>query len=251
MKLFYFTSTGNTLYLAKRLGGDLYSIPRLLKHESTFSYEADKIGILFPCYVFGVPRIVKEFIRRAKLRSDYCFAVMTYGNMSSAGVNNFYRIASKAGIRLSYLNEILMIDNYLPLFDMAAQKQDAPNKHIEEKIDLIISDIRSGKEHISRKGFAHTVFSYIIQKLYALNAGKVDSKYFVEDNCNGCKTCESVCPVDNIKVTGKPAFLHHCLECYGCTHHCPQNAIRVKNEKSRERFINEHITTKEIIESNR
>ena len=31
MKIFYFTATGNSLYVAKRFGGELYSIPKVLK----------------------------------------------------------------------------------------------------------------------------------------------------------------------------------------------------------------------------
>jgi len=31
MKIFYFTATGNSLYIVKRIGGELCSIPQMLK----------------------------------------------------------------------------------------------------------------------------------------------------------------------------------------------------------------------------
>lgn len=45
MKIFYFTGTGNSLYVAKRFGGELYSIPKVLK-SNELRYEDEKIGII-------------------------------------------------------------------------------------------------------------------------------------------------------------------------------------------------------------
>lgn len=46
MKILYYTSTGNNLYIAKQLGGDLYSIPQLMKDEA-FDIEDEIVGIVF------------------------------------------------------------------------------------------------------------------------------------------------------------------------------------------------------------
>ncbi len=53
MKIFYFTSTGNCLYIAKKFKAELYSIPQVLK-GTQFEFEDDKIGIIVPCYGFTV-----------------------------------------------------------------------------------------------------------------------------------------------------------------------------------------------------
>ena len=62
--------------------------------------------------------------------------------------------------------------------------------------------------------------------------------------------CEKVCPVDNIEVDTKPVFKSNCQQCLSCINNCPQNAIRLKGEKSKTRFINQNIALKEIIDSN-
>lgn len=49
MKLLYFTATGNSLYIAKSFGGELISIPSMVK-SGTFEFSDDKIGIIFPVY---------------------------------------------------------------------------------------------------------------------------------------------------------------------------------------------------------
>ena len=59
--LFYFTSTGNNLYIAKKLGGELLSIPQLIKNNR-FDIEDESIGIIFPVFYANAPKIVREFI---------------------------------------------------------------------------------------------------------------------------------------------------------------------------------------------
>ena len=47
--IFYYTATGNCLYVARQIEEDLYSIPQELKKED-LRYKADKIGIVAPIY---------------------------------------------------------------------------------------------------------------------------------------------------------------------------------------------------------
>jgi ferredoxin len=250
MKVFYFSSTGNGIYIAKRLGGQAYSIPKLLKSCDELTFEDECIGIVFPCYYMGVPRIIKEFIGKVKLKSSYIFAIESFGNLSAGTVNQFFSLAKSYGINLSYLNEMCMVDNYIPIFDMDKQKSTSSEKHIEENLKQLIDDILQRKRYIKKKSAANSAFSFFAQQFYKFNTRKADARFTVENTCNGCGICQRVCPVNNIKVITKPQFQHHCDECLACTHNCPQNAIRIKGEKSNARFVNEHVTVKDIIEAN-
>ncbi|MFT8343029.1 MAG: hypothetical protein ABF652_16605 [Clostridium beijerinckii] len=60
MKILYFTATGNSLYIAKSLGSDYYSIPKLIK-EGKYDLEDEKIGIVFPIYGGGFLKSLKNF----------------------------------------------------------------------------------------------------------------------------------------------------------------------------------------------
>ncbi len=250
MKVFYFTATGNSLYVAKKIGGELYSIPKMLK-EGKSEFEDEEIGIVFPCYGLGVPRIVIDFIQKSKFKNKYFFAIMTYGNMSAAGLHYMEQIGSEAGIQFNYTNEILMIDNYLPIFKIEDQIKKESSKKIEEKLDQIVSDIKSRREKVIRKGIFTDVVSKTTHKLIAkFHYDNGDKWFCVQDKCNSCKVCEKVCPANNIKAESKPEFLHKCEGCYACIHHCPQNAIHLKFERSNARFVNRNVKLKEIIDAN-
>lgn len=250
MKIFYFTATGNSLYVAKRIGGELYSIPQMLKAGEN-EFEDEVIGFVFPCYASGVPRMVVDFIQKSNFKANYFFAVMTYGNMAAAGLRHLEEVGSRASIKLNYTNEILMIDNYLPLFRIEDQLAKEGAKKIEEKLDKIISDILSRQNKTIRKGFITAVFSKVIYKFFAKSKFDIgDKEFIVQENCNSCKVCEMVCPKNNIKVGMKPEFLHKCDQCYACINHCPQNAIHLKSERSNARFINRNVKLQEIIEAN-
>jgi ferredoxin len=250
MKIFYFTATGNCLYVAKRIGGELYSIPQMIKEEK-FEFEDDAIGFVFPCYGFGMPRIVKEFIQKSKLKANYFFSIMTYGNKPGAGLQRMEEIGVEAGIRFNYTNEIVMIDNFLPIFKMEDQLKKENSKKIEEQLGPIIMDIANRENKLTRKGVLSNILSKGGQRLGERLSFNYGHKHFiVQDQCNGCKVCEKVCPTGNIRVAKKPEFAHQCQMCFACIHHCPANVIHLKSEKSKARFINQHVQLKEIIDAN-
>ncbi|MDT8719720.1 4Fe-4S ferredoxin [Clostridium sp. 19966] len=247
MKILYFTATGNNLYVAKRFGDEYYSIPKLIK-EGRFDFADEKIGIVFPVYNIGVPKIVEEFLSKVRLKSKYIFGIATYGAFSGAATTHLLEIGKRNGIEFSYINELIMVDNYLPGFDMNKQIQGQAKKNIEENLDKIIKDIEEGRKYIKKHTIIKEALRVFADKFYD---NEFEKNFSVDNNCNGCKTCERVCPVNNIKVDKKPVFNNNCQHCLSCIHNCPKRAISIKKEKNKVRFINENITLKEIIDSNK
>lgn len=171
-------------------------------------------------------------------------------------------IAKQVGLSFSYVNTIKMVDTWLPAFDMDAQINGEHKKEIDKHLNVIMSDIASSKQWIIKVSIMDKLLTKLFLKRkkptsrkekaggYIAGTG-VDEFFVVEDTCTQCSTCAKVCPVDNIKVNNsKPFFHRQCISCLACTQNCPQNAIRLKGEKSRARFRNQHIKLNEIINAN-
>jgi ferredoxin len=254
MKIFYFTATGNSLYAAKSFGGELYSIPKVLKNNE-LDFEDEKIGIVFPCYGFAAPEIVREFIEKVTLKSPYIFAVLTYGNMIANGVGWFVKFAEKNNVTIHYANSLLMIDNYLPIFDIDKQKLKA--KNTEENLKNLLIDVTQNRRYIQNSSFLDSILTHAIGGLKNVTPNFNSVKNFsISDKCNYCGTCTKVCPRGNISIDKtakacKPVYGNTCEFCLACINLCPQMAIQLKKEKNpNARFKNENITIKEIIDSN-
>ena len=144
--VFYFTATGNSLFIAKQLSDSPLSIPQELK-KTDLTYEADEIGFVFPDYAAAVPVIVREFVEKARFKASYIFSVITFGN-ASVNVAEWWNDWAKAkGLHNNYINTILMVDNYLPVFDM--NEQIKIDKKTDENMAGIIGDITGHKDFIA------------------------------------------------------------------------------------------------------
>ncbi|MGM9735067.1 MAG: EFR1 family ferrodoxin [Candidatus Cryptobacteroides sp.] len=248
--VFYFTATGNSLFVAKQLADNPLSIPQELKKDS-LEYSADEIGFVFPDYAAAAPVIVRDFLLKARFKAEYMFSVITYGNASVCVSEWWDRFARENGVSFDYVRPILMVDNYLPVFDM--NEQNMIDKHTDESLAAIISDISSRKSYVEPSdmgrfneemldGMREFHFTMTSDRLLRLDA----------DRCVGCMTCSKVCPHGNFSMTDNGlSFSGRCEFCLACVHSCPQKALHLERERNREaRFRHPDISLNEIIRSN-
>lgn len=252
--IFYFTATGNCLDIAKKLDDEIYSIPQI---KGKNKFKSEKIGIVSPTYAFTIPDNVKEFILNNEFETDYFYIICTYGNKTGGveeRVQNFLKENNKSA---NYINSILMVDNFLPSFDIAEQLK--MDKKIDEQLEVIKSDINSRK-NLVKPETPEDKKDYEIMLSYNFDY-KYMNKYIIGENCIGCGICTKVCPKSCIKVENKRAVQDNtnCLTCLACVNACPKNAFRfpIPNERfpfpepnPNVRFRNGNITLQEIIKAN-
>lgn len=124
MKILYFSSTGNNIYMAQSFEGQLYSIPQLLKNNK-YNIRDDIVGIDFPHYYMTLPNIVAEYLKNVEMEAEYIFTLCSYGSVEEGAI----RALKKCNMiledkrEINYSNTVLMVDNYLPAFDMKKEKQ--------------------------------------------------------------------------------------------------------------------------------
>lgn len=250
MIVFYFSATGNSLSVAKRIGGNLISIPQVVDAKK-LEYKDDVIGLVFPIYSFRPPKMVRRFLDKVKFAADYTFAIGTYGNMAGAAMLNVQKLAEERGNRFDYAEHLLMLDNYLPIFDIEKEIKKLPQKHTEEAISRIVDDINNRR---LKQANAATGWKIVTSALGAidnlLSNGKQARGFIITDSCTRCGICSQVCPAKNITVTDKVSFAEQCEECLACAHLCPQGSIRLKKERSSKRWLNPAVSLEEIIAAN-
>lgn len=250
--VFYFTATGNSLYVAKQFSDKPLSIPQIMRgKQRTFS--DDMIGIVCPVYAGQPPKMVVEFFKETELKAKYLYIILTYGHDESDSPEFTARLAEKYGVFADYIATIKMVDNYLPVFDM--NEETAIEKNVEEQIQTAVravSDRQKGvPEATKEQRKLHAHVARMNRLMPAFNNG---SQIKVKDNCVGCGICQQVCPVGNFYIEKGKAKRRKlsCEFCLACVQNCPQKALglRMADKNPDARYRNEHISLQEIIKAN-
>ena len=86
--------------------------------------EDDAIGVVCPCYNVEMPMMVRDFMRKAHLKTDYFFFVYTYGEGIAESFAHAKLAAEEAGLTQAYVNAIQMVDMSLPAAERRLFLQD-------------------------------------------------------------------------------------------------------------------------------
>ena len=242
----------------------MLSIPQLMK-LGKYDFEAYEIGIVYPIYGHMPPYMVRQFIQKARLKAAYKFAVLTYGARKCDAVEIWDGISRKAGHAFDYIGTIIMVDNWLPNFDM--NEQLLIDKHISENLQKITADLTTQRrwhepvteeERQMHRGFMQ--WTGLDPQVGFLM--KSEKCFTATDACIGCAACVSVCPRGNYELTSTGVKMQgDCEYCFACIQNCPQKAIRFLRSEDgsfpdgREanpdaRYRNEHISLMDIKRAN-
>ena len=86
--IYYFSATGNSLVVARAIAeklGDTELVPMVHQDAEKPLPGTQRVGLVFPVYVFGLPLIVARFIKKLRIPNDtYVFAVAAHGGMPSS-----------------------------------------------------------------------------------------------------------------------------------------------------------------------
>jgi ferredoxin/flavodoxin len=236
--IYYFSSTGNSLYTAKKiaqkLDGTIANIASF-NQQSKINNNYDVVGFVFPIYYQDMPGIVRDFAGKLEFTGKpYIFAVATFGSLAGFSLYKLNKILHKVGVELSAGFTIKMPENYVGTSDLTQEPEEAEPilKAADEKIELISKAVYSKEKH-PFEGSNNLLWHVLGGGLKSIDNKilKVPKKIKATDNCTACGICRRVCPTDNITITEKTA-VHgdNCEECFACYHWCPAGAVYVRSK---------------------
>lgn len=251
-KVFFFSGTGNSLYVASKFASLPLSIPQEMR-KSERHYSADSIGIVCPVYYGEIPGYVQEFLNSSTFQTQYFYFVLTYGSSPMIAPQFAAEFAKKCGIAVNYATCILMVDNYLPYFDMDVEK--GMDKHVDSQIEKAIGEVKAHKTGIpvpsSQEIEWYERVKRFNQENPAFNSG---SQILMTDRCVGCGVCTRVCPQGNCYLESARARRKNetCEFYMACIQNCPAKAIAlsIEDKNPDARYRNSNVTLKEIEAAN-
>lgn len=251
--IFYFTATGNSLYAARMLNdGEPISIAQAVHNEDK-KYRAERIGVVCPVYGHEMPQLVKEFLSSGTFDTEYFYLILTYGARHGGAAELAAGFLKTTQISPAYIATLLMVDNFLPVFDMNEEMK--LDKDVDENLQKLRDDIHMGVRGISEvTDEDRAVHAQFVKMASKMPAFAVKHMYRVTGKCVSCGTCIKVCPKGCYSLGARKAEWSYegCIGCMACIHACPSKAIRLnmpeKNAKAR--YRNPHVPLADIIRAN-
>ena len=129
--ILYFSGTGNSRYVAKRLGealqDEVVSMNDYLRsgRQGAFQSETPYVFVT-PTYAWRMPRVARAFLARAELSgSRDAYFVLTCGGAVGNAAADVAQLCVEKGLHFCGLQPVVMPDNYLVMFPVPAPDEAA------------------------------------------------------------------------------------------------------------------------------
>lgn len=243
--ILYFSGTGNSAYVARRIGketGDeaIDLFEKIRDHDHTTLHSERPWVVVSPTYAWRIPRILQHWLERTTLSgSRTIYFVMTCGGNIGNAEKYLARLWEAKNMRGQGCAPIVMPENYIALFTTPDRNQALEIiARAEGEIDTIIRLIQNGERFPTPSlTIKDRMSSGIVNDLFYPMFVHA-KKFTVTDRCVSCGKCANVCPLTNIRlVDQRPVWGEDCTHCMACICRCPVEAIEYgKHSKGLPRY---------------
>jgi ferredoxin len=233
LQIFYFSGTGNSLYIARELHK---SFPESNLIPILNEFNSDKIEVNSASYIFAVAtrggspcnvfRDIDNMLKKKGKQLDSHFFIDMPNNFTHMAETptqeNIIKLNSEALIKLESIKDIV-----------------SRQKNHQEKIL---------NKSLLRKKILFPILSAFLHKTEYLHT---DRKFYADSNCTGCGLCSKTCLSNKIEINeGKPHWRDDaaCIFCFACLNYCPHKVIQIRGSKSvvKGRYHHQEVTPNEI-----
>ena len=232
----YFSATGNTRFVAKRLAKLLHDTaldltPRIRANDFS-DIACDKaLVVCSPVHVSGLPKFFADYLKKV----SFTGTAEAYGVFTDAGYSGIAGPQLASLIRGKGMNYKGFAEVRLPGIHITSiTNRQIDTDEIERRIEIasmrlpsIARTIQRGECFSSKGAGAPEVALTVALSPCLRFVGLRTKRFQVADQCTSCGLCEKICPVRAITMSsGKPTWnASHCAHCMACIHNCPAEAI--------------------------
>ncbi len=254
-RLYVYTGTGNSLWIARQLTKELKEVSlEFMSHsQGNAMAGADKVGFIFPVHIWGLPHRVIQFVNRLQVkRETYLFALAVNAGQVAATLLQLKKLMTKRGLLLAMGHSLVMPTNYIPWGgpgSVETQQRLFEGAHVKVK-RIAESILRGERKEVERGPFWQNILFSWFYKMSFRQVPKMDRNFWADDKCNSCGICSKVCPANNVEMLNeKPVWRHRCEQCFACLQWCPQEAIQYgKRTPKYQRYHHPEVTLKDILD---
>ncbi|MGL4345293.1 MAG: EFR1 family ferrodoxin [Cellulosilyticaceae bacterium] len=242
--IFYFSGTGNTCWVARKIGHKLKEKGFKVKTASIEKIDdieanqligaADIVGFGYPIYCSDVPEPMQKFMQavQSKQQKD-CFVFCTQEAFSGDGARVSLEFVEHADFRVKWTVHIAMPNNitadWSPLsYRYTPQSMNHILRRADAKVEWFCEAIVANKSVLQGFSKISRVAGSIQRVPYRKYAHKYNNMISFSPKCTHCGYCEKICPAQNITVTPIGNITYkRCMYCMRCYNFCPHTAIRI------------------------
>ena len=238
-RIFYFTGTGNSLAISKALAEGLEDthVESIASAGMSPSISgAERIGLVFPVFGWGMPRMAVGFAKALRPSSDqYVFAVATCAGSQATTLKQLRKILRSNGsdlnagfaVRGDFQIQVPGAGDIPIIRLMERLCRNSMPPFARDRIAEIVGTAAGKRPHAPETStpMANALGS-MIYGVAVRSFMTADRGYSVTDACVSCGICAQVCPRENVTLeNGRPTWHQDCELCYACMAWCPKGAI--------------------------
>lgn len=228
----YFSGTGNSAYVAKKIATQIQDeavdlFCKIRTHDCSEIHSERPWVFVVPVYAWQMPQIVSDWISKTTFTgSKDGYFVITCGQSIGGAGEYARRLWEPKGLIYKGCSKVVMPENYLLMFpvpDEAGARQIIAQAN--PVIDYIAAEIGKAEILDEKVSLGGKLSSGLVNTFF-YKCFVSAKKFYSLDTCTSCGYCETVCPLNNIRlVDGRPLWGEACTHCCACICKCPQEAI--------------------------